>query len=243
MLALAIIIQKADHVPGIWYAWLLDDPHVVPSLLAACFFCFLVWAGQFKQPASIYWRIFSTVIPDGHHEELVRVREESAREHDQARRDEVSKLSAKLDERTLERNAEIDEASRLKAEVARLEAELASQHPVDQDDLKDIDDRLYQHIRAKFLNLPWHQQYALKLIWTRRVVKPSELIQWLQNNNFSDPRESMVRPLLEDTTFIQTNRPHTDVDNQIQSASTEISIKSNDLLRILKKLFKETPLC
>ena len=25
--ALAIIIQKADHIKGIWYAWIREDPH------------------------------------------------------------------------------------------------------------------------------------------------------------------------------------------------------------------------
>jgi len=64
MLALAVIIQKADHVKGIWYAWVLESPLVVPSLVlisAALFMAALAknrWVGEF------YWKVFRLLIAE-----------------------------------------------------------------------------------------------------------------------------------------------------------------------------------
>lgn len=64
--ALAIIIQKADRVPGIWYSWLLTNPHVVPGLLTFSILCFLIALGQAHWAKSIYWKVFALLIgPEG----------------------------------------------------------------------------------------------------------------------------------------------------------------------------------
>jgi len=60
---LAIIIQKADRVPGIWYSWLLTNPHVVPTLLAFSALCFVIALGQWSPMQRIYWSLFRRLIP------------------------------------------------------------------------------------------------------------------------------------------------------------------------------------
>lgn len=61
--ALAIMIQKADRHPDIWYSWVVNDKHVVPGLLLFAVFCFAVSVGQWRPIQKLYWGIFSRLIP------------------------------------------------------------------------------------------------------------------------------------------------------------------------------------
>jgi hypothetical protein len=88
-LASAIIIAKAQSQPKIWYGWILTDPRVVPGLLVLSALLFLLALGQNSRIASLYWSIFSRLIPKpkstkdepltNTHEDELRVREQKNR--------------------------------------------------------------------------------------------------------------------------------------------------------------------
>lgn len=59
--AATIAIQKAGQ--DIWYAWILKDPHVVPSLLSISLLSFAIALGRIDRINRIYWRIFELLIP------------------------------------------------------------------------------------------------------------------------------------------------------------------------------------
>ncbi|HEY4364449.1 MAG TPA: hypothetical protein VGN17_26020 [Bryobacteraceae bacterium] len=60
---IGIIIAKAQTDPTLPYGWILRDPRVVPVLIAALIVCVLVFAGQFAPVATVYWKLFRSVVP------------------------------------------------------------------------------------------------------------------------------------------------------------------------------------
>lgn len=72
---IGIMIQKADHVPGIWYAWILESPHVVPTIFLFAAALGLIALGQWSRVRNLYWRAFTAMFGPadsiGHNNQLL----------------------------------------------------------------------------------------------------------------------------------------------------------------------------
>src|ERR1022692_644455 len=62
-LAAAIIVAKAQIDPTIWYAWILKNSFVVPTLLVVSGLCFLVALRDWQHFRRYCWVVFAWLVP------------------------------------------------------------------------------------------------------------------------------------------------------------------------------------